>query len=770
MKKILTVIFLVLAGVAASAQSFSYGIDTKRDEQDFASFRKQMQSIHRSRPTVALVLSGGGAKGAAHIGTIRALEKENIPVDLVLGTSIGGLVGGLYACGYTADELEQIMKGMDWDYVLTDYHPRKYDSMTKKEYDSKYEIAIPFGSAGKDFFSKELTTEATIRTLMPDGVVHGQNVRNTLSSLLVGYEDDTNFLRLPRPFICIAADMVSGEQKVWHSGSLVDAMRSTMSIPGLFKPIKKNGMVLVDGGMLNNYPASLAAKLGADIIIGVDISSPGYTEQEINNLIDIVYQALDVMGRSSYEAGRKATSVYIHPDLTGYSMMSFDSESIAEIINRGNEAAKSSEQDISAVRKKLRKAVPGPSPDKARSIVNTPVRVDKIDFDGVSLKDKIYLRRMLNMGEIVTKEDLDHAVYTLVGTSAFESVTYDVLGTYEPYDVVFHCKLAPVNQLGASARFDTIDFASLMVNAGFNARRLTGNRVDITGRLGLNSFLDARYSYRTSSGFDFGADAMIRYANNGHFYTTPFEIQMNFFQTRANVFAGFMKWNAISLKVGASLDFYNVNSILIDYKAYQEGAVDGKYYSRNMYGLVWFNGKTDTLDDPFFPTRGVVGSLNAAMYLPGILSDSPLAYSLQGGVKAAFSAGRFTAIPYIDFRYYSGTSIPYRNYLSAGMAGRTLDHQIPFVGVASAVACGNTMAMAGLDLRLRLWTKHFITLKGEYGRHSDFKDFFTAEGNNMYGVALEYAYKLIEGPVKIDAHWSNLTKKFGVYISLGFDF
>ena len=264
---------LTLLAFDASGQNtttYSYGIDPHRDSVAIAQYRSRMDSIRRERPTVALVLSGGGAKGAAHISVIQHLERAGLPIDLVMGTSIGGLVSGLYACGYTGEELEAIIRNQDWNYLLRDTHPRRFDALTQKDYDRQYQLSIPYGTYKWDFHKPVINS----RSVLSDGIVQGRNIEDLFASLAVGYGDEMNFIDLPIPFVCVATDMITAKPKVWFSGKLIDALRSTMSIPGLFTPVKKNGMVLMDGSMRSNFPAEIAKQLGADIVIGVDVSAP----------------------------------------------------------------------------------------------------------------------------------------------------------------------------------------------------------------------------------------------------------------------------------------------------------------------------------------------------------------------------------------------------------------------------------------------------------------------------------------------------------------
>ena len=251
------------------------------------------------RPTVALVLSGGGAKGAAQVGALKYLEEIGMPVDFVCGTSIGGMLGGMYAVGYDSGTLEELFRNQDWDVMLSDYVAPSYIPYSTKMYNSRYVVSIPFDTA-REVLDSRLPEgpgyrRQTFLGSLPSGFAYGFNVNNLISSLTVGWQDSLSFARLPVPFVCVATDVVSGKAKNWSGGSLNEAMRSTMSIPGLFEPVRSKGMVLVDGGTRNNFPTDIARAAGADYIIGIDLSDskPGY--DEVNNIVDIVWQFIDML-------------------------------------------------------------------------------------------------------------------------------------------------------------------------------------------------------------------------------------------------------------------------------------------------------------------------------------------------------------------------------------------------------------------------------------------------------------------------------------------
>lgn len=224
----------------------------------------------KARPKVGLVLSGGGAKGAAHIGVLKYIEEAEIPIDYIAGTSMGAIVGGMYAMGYSADEILDLISAVDWDRLISNQVDRQRTSYTSKAESRTQLITIPFSVRTDE---QELQSR-TFKNSLPTGIVSGDNLINLFNSLSVGYADSVDFDQLPVPFLCIATNMVSGEADVLDKGVFSKSLRASMAIPILFDPVKINNTLYADGGLLNNFPAEECRAMGADYVIGVSMS-PG---------------------------------------------------------------------------------------------------------------------------------------------------------------------------------------------------------------------------------------------------------------------------------------------------------------------------------------------------------------------------------------------------------------------------------------------------------------------------------------------------------------
>lgn len=277
-----------------------------------------------SRPRVGLVLAGGGALGLAHIGVLRVLEQMQVPVDCVAGTSMGAIIGGLYAAGYSPDELEELAQTLDWNSFVRDAPERRHLPYRRKVDDLVYLTRWELGVSKRGL-------------ILPRGVVGGQRLGSELRLLAlraVGIED---FDRLPLPFRAVAADAANGETVVLADGDLATALRASMAVPGLFAPVERDGRLLVDGGVVANLPVEAARAMGAEIVIAVDLREPLADRSKPQSIAGVLSQSLDALSRREVQRALADADVVIRPEVGSWGMLDF--QAAATLIERGIAAA-----------------------------------------------------------------------------------------------------------------------------------------------------------------------------------------------------------------------------------------------------------------------------------------------------------------------------------------------------------------------------------------------------------------------------------------------
>ncbi|USU02083.1 MULTISPECIES: patatin-like phospholipase family protein [Pseudomonas] len=383
--------------------------------------------VHASeapRPKVGLVLSGGAARGLAHIGVLKALEEQGIRIDAIAGTSMGAVVGGLYASGYKIDELEKLALSIDWQAALSDAPPREDVPFRRKQDD-------------RDFLVKQKLSFRDDGSLgLPLGVIQGQNLALLLESLLAHTSDTRDFDKLPIPFRAVTTDIANGEKVVFRKGHLPQVIRASMSIPAVFAPVELDGRLLVDGGMTDNIPLDVAREMGVDIAIVVDIGTPLRNRKQLTTVVDVLNQSITLMTRRNSEeqlATLHANDVLIQPALAAFGVTDFGKAQ--EMIDAGYRATRildarlaqlkptqTQDAELNAARQ------PG-----QRTPIITGIRVEndsKVDDDVI----RYYIRQPI--GAPLDLGRLHSDMGTLYGLDYFDQVRYRVVHKGQDHTLV----------------------------------------------------------------------------------------------------------------------------------------------------------------------------------------------------------------------------------------------------------------------------------------------------------------------------------------------
>lgn len=776
------------------------GLNPHEDSVAISEMNIRMDSIRQHRPTVGLVLSGGGAKGAAHVGVIKYLESIQMPVDLVVGTSMGGLIGGLYSLGYNATQMDSIVRNMDWTLALSDKIPREYVHYSEVKYKEKYLLSIPFyyedasdstkvnyASDNKNLSSMTLGVDDSDDTIkdrllksLPSAYIYGHNVNNILLGLSVGYHDSLSFSKMPIPFACVATDLVSGKGKVWYNGQLPIALRSTMSIPGVYAPVKYDGMVLVDGGMRDNFPVDLARRMGADIVIGVDLSSGFSKNDDINNLFDIMSAGIDMMGREAYELNANLSDVTIKPDLKGFNMMSFDTESVDVILERGYEAAVNNADAL----KRLKEIV---GPDTLR-LNNTPalnindkgLYVREIRMNGITDEEKVILMKEMRLKEnsFINREQIERAEAALMGTQAFDYLEYRLLKNQEgSHDLVFDCKKGPVHRVGVGARLDLEELVSGIINVGFNVNKLKGSTYDLELKLSANPRIQFTYSYDSPYTPTFNVKQDARWVDMSILdYTKGRRMNYTYFNASTSLYLSNIKWSFFDVRAGIKNDVWYHPEM----SQRQLDIIPSVYCTEHTWSdfiSLFLDAEVDTTDDGYFPTKGLQAGMKCQWtYLGFPTHHFDNFTSLSAYLRGAVSIGEvFTFLPSFEMSALIGKEMPlmYANFIGGSMRGRYISQQKPFIGINGMHPMDPFLTIIRGDFRFKLTKNHYLTAIFNYARDGASLNEWVNSTKGWYGAGIEYSYDTIVGPISFDIHWSNLSpmpNKFGVYFRVGYNF
>ncbi|MDD2595215.1 MAG: patatin-like phospholipase family protein [Bacteroidales bacterium] len=746
--------------------------------------------LFAQRPKVGLVLCGGGAKGAAHAGVLKVLEEYQIPVDYIVGTSMGAIVGGLHAIGYSGDDLDSLIMAQDWTTIMSDRVPRQDISFENKKYRENYILKIPFGrGAPKLPFRAHAGEDAppepgSILSNIPMALIGGQNIYNLFTRLSVGYQDSLDFDNMPIPYACVAVDLVGKKEVVFRNGNLVQAMRASMAIPGVFAPVRLNDMVLVDGGVRNNYPVDVAKAMGADIIIGVKLGIDSEKKEvSVNSIGDVFSEMLDMYMEDKYQAAIDMTDILITPSIKGYGTMSFDQPSLRVLIDNGEKAAREKDVELRRLKhlldekqKEEEENMVGPkyvrkSYRKAIHIDQDTIVLGHVSFNGLSLRDAEWLLggSKLKSGASVTGKDIDKAISDFYSTSAFSSVTYILKGQESPYDMEINFTPGLRSQLGIGFRFDTEEIATILLNVSFNRLALYGSKYSLTAKVAYNNAIKANYSYAFRTQVQFNTGYSFKSSDLNLFNKGLRSDDISFINQAAYVSLSSRKFRSIYTELGMKYENFDYTSEL---SPSDVPSIYDPDTERNNFISAYVKATFDQLDKEYFPTRGIAFDAGYSYYFNWLTKDnypfSAVNFHITG---VASLSDRFALIPSLYHRTLIGGNIPvsYMNLMGGYEAGRYMEQQMPFMGFNYTYAFKNILSVASMDARVRIGNNHYITASASYSIDSEgFSDIFADAG--ILGVRLGYSYDFMIGPISFNLHWSDYTSRVGAYLSFGYSF
>lgn len=653
------------------------------------------------RPRVAVVLSGGGAKGVAHIGVLKVIEKAGIPVDIVTGTSMGSIIGGLYSCGWTAQRLDSMVRRQDWTFLLSD--KGEYYSQDLKERAKQATYA----------YSKTFTMSRK-HSLQDAGLIQGKNLIKLFRQLTYGYTDSMSFDSLPIPFACVATNIVDNTEYDFHSGVLAEAMRTSMSIPGAFSPVRKGDMVLVDGGLRNNYPADIAKEMGADYIIGATVQGAPRTADDLSTGVSVLGQIVDVNCKNKYDANLAITDIPIRVNTKGYGAASFTPAAIDTLVRRGEEEAMRHWDELMA------------------------------------------LKRKLGLGDDYRPQPKPFNTEALRPTDFSESDSI----------------VRPAHDMAKGSvglRFDLEEMVAMQLNGVYSMAKRPVD-IEATLRLGKNIHAMLQGTWYTKRGM---AVAMAyNYWHNDLDIYQDGHNDYNFILNHHQVKLGIADINVrnLSMDISARFDGYNFHKLLISSKVGHESFHLSNDHLISYHANLHYNSE----NTPIFPTRGAKFLAEYAYFTDNFTTyDGHRGFSeVNAQWRMAFRLSNWLTLqPMFYGRLLFGSDIPRmrRNVIGGQWFGHYLEQQMPFAGIGHIELTDNQFAACQLKLQARLTDNNYVLLKGTGAQHDDkLRNIF--EHGPMLGYQIAYYYKTLFGPVGATLGYSNKTDMVNFFINLGYEF
>ena len=733
-----------------------------------------VKAAEGKRPKIGLVLSGGGAKGLAHIGVIKVIEELNIPIDYVTGTSMGSIIGGLYATGYNASTLDSTVKAINWSNIFIDNLPLNELSMDEKEDEGKYFVSIPVKNYG---------------LAVPQGFINGQKLSELLIKLTNPVEDITDFSKLPRPFLCIATDIVTGKPVELTHGYLPEALRASMAIPSIMTPIKIDGRLLVDGGITVNFPVQQVKELGADIIIGVDVGAPLYKEDELTSLFRIMEQATSFTNDEATKKARKMCNILITPNIEGISSASFD---IPEnIIQRGELAARKQYNQLLELANKLKKYETG---EKKITLPTLPdsFYISRIKIDGLEKVSKDLITGKLNIhsGETVTRKKVENAVNEVYSSRYFKRVIYRLKedSTGRGTELILKVEEKTLDKFRVGLHYDTDLKSALLINTTLRNVWINGSKFKIDARLSTNPNVSASYFYYTgkSPGIRMGT-----ILNWGQLTVPDYNYEnKKIASAELEKASGEVQLQALFNKSMAFILGAKVDLNFIDYITTKKNdlGIEEKFVIQESAGMLNFSATLlyNSLNKPVYPTNGIFANIKGE-YIPltsadlsTLLSDVEKAASIFVNMnfgRASFRykqyfpiVKRFTLQANIRTGFTTTDKAPLSYLFFIGGLARETDSFVPFEGVNFLGIKARNFFTGGLLMQWEPFNDKYIILSAKMGRSTSDKFTDLININSFYGYGVSVGMDTFIGPISLVFSGGTHVKGMLTYFTIGYNF
>ena len=728
------------------------------------------QNKVQHRAKVGVVLSGGGAKGMAHIGVLKVLEKAGIPIDIVTGTSMGSIIGGLYSIGYNANALDSMVRVQDWSYVITDREDLRRQSLSDRQKQNTYAFTTGLTIGKKD--------------MQAGGFVKGKNLAELFQQLCTGYTDSLDFSRdLRIPFACVATNVIDNSEVDFHSGRLPQAMRASMAIPAAFSPVRIGDMVLVDGGLKNNYPADIARQMGADIIIGVTVQGAPKVAEDMGGTMSILSQIIDVNCKNKYDENLAITDLHLQVDTKGYGSASFSQAAIDTLIRRGEELAMRHWDDIMALKRRIgvddnyRPTILHPLRPR---VMSEKQRVSGYSFENMTPQDEQFLRQKFHLNRL---DSIDAKMEQQLTTSMrvdlfYQTAECQLVPSSDGVRVVLVAGNRKSAQLHAGFRFDTEEYATVQVGLDVPLKSAVPVNTSITLRLGKRLKAGGELTFhprsftRPTISYSFRRNDIDVYMNGDRAYNILY-----------NQFQGELTPLNFDLK-NFNLQF----SLRWDYMHYRNklGSDDSPQISLKNEHFISYRARLNynSEDNWYCPTRGVRFDAEYAFVTNDFrkmnvrdadgnkIGKATGVSDVSANWRMSLTFGsRFTLQPMLYGRLFIGDVIPpvFGNTIGGDWFGHYVEQQMPFAGIGNIEYVSHQFVAAQLQAQLRIATNNYMLLRVAGGQQADdLEDLLDTK--TLLGIQAAYYYNTMFGPVGATIGYSNRTKKPYFFLNLGYEF
>ena len=725
------------------------------------------QDLKKTR--IGLTLSGGGAKGLAHIGILEAIDSAGLEIDAITGTSMGAIVGSLYAIGYSGKDIERLARNMKWnDLFLTTLSLNQVSLLQKEEY-GRYPLQLPL-EKGK---------------IKPStGILEAQGIWNELGKLYLPAYRIKDFSKFNIPFLCIATDLETGEPVILRDGDITTAVRASMAIPSIFTVVDYKDTKLIDGGVVLNFPVEYLKEFDVDYFIGVNVSMGLLKADELKTPMDILLQIAFYRGEASFQDHKDLCNLFIQPDLYNFSSASF--KSADSIIDIGIATGREYYPYFKKLADSLKSVNGSTKPLGSRLPEVEKVILDAIEVSGLKGNDKINFIGQLGLieGKGYSANDLSEAVGKAYGTLAYRRISYTFDSADPDHAVIeFEVIKYPKSALNFAINFNTYSGSALIAGVRSQNDILNNSRSSLRLNIGENFRGSIKHQLFFTQKQRWGLELSVYYER------FKFPIYQNFEQRylyKSNY--GQLDLNMFK-SIGFSSDFgFGIKREILGLKP---DLASDSFRANNKFLKTYLFFKRNTLDEAAFSHKGSYLTLQGGW----IFKQNPdasfkeLSEVIQLGDSIRSSIGNHFQIKLIEAVYFpirNKTTLFYRfssginftpkraflNYYSVGGLHDFLRNQIPFAGFTENQINTNSIISFQLGLQVEPFKNIYATFRTNLAFY-DFIGLDPAEWDNsnfLSGYSLSAGLRSIIGPIELSLMYNDQNRAFSGHVMVGFAF
>ena len=721
-----------------------------------------------TRPKIGLTLSGGGAKGLAHIGILKAIDKAGLKVEYITGTSMGSIIGGLYAAGYSGDSIEQVVRKLDWEVLFSTAPPLKAISIEEKSEYGKYPLAVPFEKR---------------KIKIGRGIIDGQELWLKLSEMFEPVYNINDFSKLSIPFKCIGTDIETGNAVTMDHGNIVTAIRASMAIPSVFPPVKYDNKLLVDGGVVNNFPVLDVKQMGADYVIGVNLGHRLAKAEDLESPLDILLQIGFFKDASTFEKHKSKCDLYILPELKGYGTGSFGNAD--SIIDIGIETGNTYYPYFKKMSDSLNTIYGKTDFEKDRLPKVKQIKISKYTAEGFKHTNQNFFFGLLDLhaNKVYSYREINQAIHRVYGSTYYKIIRYNFLpdpdGNTEMH---FSVEENLFTAIKVGLNFNS--FTQLGLNLNFTARDLLlkESRALVSVSLSENMQLYAEYFKYINKKRN--ARLVLDYS----YQNTPFPVYNDFrlYQTMRSTYKVF----DFQLQQNINrFSYFGVGQQIIFSKIKTQETASSRYTGNNNYSYSYLTYVLNSTNQKYFPTRGWNIKAKAG-YVFGQTIKNAYDYSNGNKDSAAVSENnylkilinsthfselnsKFSLSQNLSFAYIAQEHPFMADNFFVGGVNNNLFNQISFVGLNVSEIRTASIASLCFGLQYKLAKKAYLTgrINGAlYNFQGSELQYLTTKNNMLTGYGLTFGYDSPIGPLEFTLMFCDQDGKLHNFINIGFAF